>query len=107
MTVKRNFENMGVIKDSNLESDFIYGAHGYIAILIRRILLNNQFSKGSKIDLLSYLIKIKNAHPELSDLPLRKETKKDQLSSYFLENYGNNEKNLMELINRCKKLFKE
>ena len=98
---------MGVIKDSNPELDFIYGAHGYLAILLRKILLNNQFSKENKIDLLIYLMKIKNAHPELSNLPLRNETKKDQLSFYFLENYCNDKINLMELINFCKKIFNE
>ena len=85
VTVKNNFQKLNKSYLNYLESDFIYGAQGYLAILIMKILKKN--NNGIKIKLLQHLIKVKETIYELNQLPLKKDTKKELLSSYFLENY--------------------
>ena len=84
ITIKNNFSKMDLGSVSLSESDFIFGAHGYLANLIRSIIQNNNIYENN-IELLEHLIKIKNTIPELRDLPLKKDTKKELLSSYFIE----------------------
>ncbi len=105
VTVKNNFQKLNKNYLTHLESDFIFGAHGYLANLIRNILKNNK--NEIKIKLLQHLMKIKEATPELTQLPLKKDTKKELLSSYFIEKYkiSNQKDFLHNLINLNKELF--
>ena len=105
--VKEEIQKMNIPEISNLGLDFIFGAHGYISNLIRAILEDNKSTDEIKIELLEHLMKIMRANPELSRLPLKKDTKKELLSSYFIERYKifNAKESFYELINKKKEIF--
>jgi len=107
ITIKNNFSKMDLGSVSLNESDFIFGAHGYLANLIRSIIQNNNIYED-KIELLQYLIKSKKAIPELCKLPLKKDTKKELLSSYFIEQCETTNINniFTKLIEKNKNIFR-
>jgi glycosyltransferase involved in cell wall biosynthesis len=111
--VKEEIQKLNVPKNSNLEADFIFGAYGYLSNLIRAILEDIKSTDETKIELLEHLIKTKKGISELSELPVKKGTKKELLASYFIEQYEtSNTKSqftgkdiLHSLINKCKEIF--
>jgi glycosyltransferase involved in cell wall biosynthesis len=107
ITIKYNFSKMDLGSVSLHESDFIFGAHGYLANLIRSIIQNNNIYQN-KIGLLQHLIKSKKAIPELRDLPVKKDTKKELLSSYFIEQSETTNINYLfsKLIEKNKNIFR-
>lgn len=109
VSIKRNFMNRNLSNYKEFESDFIFGAYGYLATALIKILTHNISSK-SKIELLNYLYEKKNKFLELRNLPIRTETKKDLLTSFFINNYEQQKINkdllLEELYQRYNQLFK-
>ena len=71
---------------SNFQSDRLYGIYGYIANLIKSVIISEQSSQYKK-ELFSFLyIKIQ-AHSEILNIKYNVKTKKELLVEYFRKNF--------------------
>ena len=106
VTVKRIFMNQSISNYNEFESDYIFGAYGYIAHALMDI-LKHDISSESKIELLDYLYEKKNECFELKDLPTRKETKKDLLTLHFINSYEKQKINKKLLLQELSQFYNQ
>ncbi len=86
VAVRRNTILYGLANYADFESDFIFGAHGYLAHAITSILLNGA-SDDEKVSLLSYQHECMLNSAEFEDMQLRSTTKKDKLVEHYYKNF--------------------
>jgi len=95
--ISNNMSTYNLLNYKESEFDRIYGIHGYIASLIRSIILSN-ISDKYRTDLFKVLHLKINSSIDLKGLNYKIVTNKDKLVQYFCRNYLRNQNTFLEDI---------